>query len=144
MKMNIVKLSENAITPKRATSGSAGYDLCALSDVEIIIKAGQRLMIKTGIAIELPENTAGMIYARSGLSTKFGIHLSNGVGVVDSDYRGEIMVGLHNSSQEDYVIKPYERIAQLVVTPILCPEINVIDTLSDSSRGTGGFGSTGK
>lgn len=144
MKIKMMKLNENAILPTRATAFSAGFDLYTCTDSEIVIASGQRLMVGTGIAIELPEMTAGMIYARSGLSTKFGVHLTNGVGVVDSDYRGEIKVGLHNLSDTDYVIKPYERIAQLVVTPILLPEIEEVQSLNDSERGQGGFGSTGK
>lgn len=140
--MKIMKLNDKATVPQRATKDSAGYDLCALFNEEININ--ETIKVKTGIAIELPKCTAGMIYARSGLSTKFGICLANGVGVVDCDYRGEIIIALRNSSDKAYCIKAGERIAQLVVTPILCPEIELVETLSQSERGVGGFGSTGK
>lgn len=140
----ITKLNKNAVTPKRATSGSAGYDLCACIDEKITIKSGEIILIPTGIAMQLPKNTAGMIYARSGLAVKHGICLANSVGVVDWDYRGEVKVGLINMSKNDYTINPNDRIAQLVLTPVVCPEVLISDSLDDTARGEGGFGSTGK
>ena len=118
-KLNFCKLSENAIIPKRATAGSAGYDLCACISEPIILNPGKRTFIPCGVAIELPSNKyAAFIFARSGLGVKKGITLSNGVGVVDSDYRGEIGVGLCNLSEEAYTIQPGERIAQMVIMNI--------------------------
>lgn len=142
--MKIKLLSENAKLPTRGTDFSAGLDLYACISENVKIKPSERVVIPTGIAVELPENTAGMIYTRSGLGIKFGIHVTNGVGVIDEDYRGEIRVGLHNLSQETYIIKPHERVAQMVVTPVLYEEIEVCDDLDETVRGDGGFGSTGK
>ena len=136
-KLNFCKLSENAIIPKRATAGSAGYDLCACISEPIILNPGKRTFIPCGVAIELPSNKyAAFIFARSGLGVKKGITLSNGVGVVDSDYRGEIGVGLCNLSEE--------RIAQMVIMNIETPMLNLCENLNETSRGEGGFGSTGK
>lgn len=142
--LKVMKLKKNAPIPERKTSGSAGYDLCACIDKEIIIKTGKTAIISTGIAVEIPQGYAGMIFTRSGLGIKHGIHVTNGVGVIDSDYRGEIMVGLRNLGEEDYVILPNERIAQLVLMPIFTPEIEEVENLSETIRGNGGFGSTGK
>ena len=142
--LKFMKLNENAIPPKRATSGSAAYDLHACINEKIELKSNSMVVIPTGIAVELPENTAGMIYTRSGLGIKFGVHVTNGVGVIDSDYRGEIRVGLHNLSQNSYTIEPNDRIAQLIIQPVLCPELKEVASLSDTQRGDGGFGSTGK
>lgn len=139
------KLSESAILPKRATSGSAGYDLCACTDSPVTIKPNEIKMIKTGIAIEIPQNNiVGLVYARSGISSKFGIAPVNCVGVIDSDYRGELIVPLINHSENNYTISPSDRIAQLVFTPIFTPEVVEADSLSDTVRGEDGFGSTGK
>ena len=114
--LKMKKVRPGAIIPKRATSGSAGLDLCACTENEVVLKAGERTVIPTGIAIAIENNeTAAFVYARSGLGIKHGISLSNGVGVIDSDYRGEICVGLINTSNEDYTIQPGERIAQLVL-----------------------------
>ncbi|MBE6838444.1 MAG: dUTP diphosphatase [Ruminococcus sp.] len=141
--MKIKLLSENARIPERATEYSAGYDLCACLSSPIVIKVGEIKKIPTGIAIAAPKNTAAMIYARSGLATKNGISLANGVGVVDSDYRGEVIVALVNNGAEDFEITDGMRIAQLVITPVLTPDIEVCDSLDDTERGGGGFGSTG-
>ncbi|MFI3207286.1 MAG: dUTP diphosphatase [Clostridia bacterium] len=141
--LKFVKLYKNSKSPTRATSGSAGYDLYACIENDVLIKSGDKVIVPSGIAIELPENTAGMIYTRSGLGIKHGIHVTNGVGVIDSDYRGEIKIGLHNLSHEDFVIKPNERVAQLVIQPVLCPELVEVSELSDTKRGDGGLGSTG-
>lgn len=144
MNLKIMKMSDKAIVPHRATVGSAGMDLCACIDEPVVIPARGHATIPTGIAISIEPEYAAMIYARSGLAIKHGIGLLNSVGVVDSDYRGEIKVGLVNQFDEDYEIKPNERIAQMVIHPIALPEIIECDSLDDTDRGEGGFGSTGK
>lgn len=145
MDIKIQKLKENAIIPTRATDGSAGMDLHACIDSPVTIEAGQRVTVPTGIAVALPSNQYGLfIFARSGLGIKYGISLSNGVGVVDSDYRGEICVGLQNSSNKSYTVAPNDRIAQMVVMPVCTPNITEVTALDDTARSTGGFGSTGK
>ncbi len=131
--------------PAYATDGSAGMDLRACMNEAVTIPAGERAMIPTGLAIALPgAEWVALVYARSGLAIKHGLAPANCVGVIDSDYRGEVMVGLLNSSKEDYTIQPGERIAQLVITPVTQARITVADTLDDTGRGEGGFGSTGK
>lgn len=145
MELKIKKLKDNAKIPKRATNGSAGMDLYACIKHNITLAPRQLTIVPTGIAIELPDNTcAAFLYARSGLGVKHGICLSNGVGVIDSDYRGEICVGLCNVSDKPYVIEPDERIAQMVIAPVLTPEIVETTELTDTQRGEGGFGSTGR
>lgn len=146
MKLLIKKLSEKATAPKRATTGSAGYDLSACIDEPLTIQPRQIVKVPTGIsvAVDTDENVALLIYARSSLATKHGITLANCVGVVDSDYRGEIMVAMINLSDTPYTITHGERIAQLVITPIHTPEVVEAFELSDTDRGSGGFGSTGK
>lgn len=144
MILRIKKLNENAEIPKRATNGSAGYDLCACIEENVVIKKGQIVKIPTGISAEINTNEAAlMIYARSGLASKNGVTLVNCVGVVDSDYRGEIVVPLINLGNDDYIIEKGARIAQLVVTPVILPEIEEVSELGDTDRGSGGFGSTG-
>ncbi len=143
-KIEFLKLSENAVLPKRQTEGSAGYDICACILEELIIKPGETALIPTGFAVKLPKNSAGMIYTRSGLGIKHGLVVKNGVGVIDWDYRGQVHVGLMNVSGEEYVIKPMERVAQLVITPVITPVACWTDSLDETKRGTGGFGSTGK
>lgn len=131
--------------PKKATSGSAGFDLCAALSEPLTLEPGALVKVPTGIAIALPgPETAALIYARSGLAVKHGITLSNCVGVIDSDYRGEIIVGLCNISREPYTITPGERIAQLVVTPVAPAKLVEADNLEETARAQGGFGSTGK
>ena len=144
--IKIKKIRESAILPKRATKGSAGYDLFACLDSDICIKKGDLVKIPCGIAIELPSDKyVALIFARSGLGIKHGISLANGVGVVDSDYRGEIQVGLCKiAGDEDYIIKNGDRIAQLVITEISCINFKLVKNLSNSERNQGGFGSTGK
>lgn len=144
MELKIKKVNENAIIPKRATQGSAGMDLCACIDAPLTLRGGETAVIPTGIAIALPSNEAGaFVFARSGLAIKHGIGLLNSVGVIDSDYRGEIKVGVINQINEPYTIEPGERIAQLVVMPI-CPVDTVeVESLDETARGEGGFGSTG-
>lgn len=145
MEIKIKKLKENAKIPKRATSGSAGMDLYACIDEPITLAPGQLAIVPTGIAIALPDNgCAAFLYARSGLGVKHGICLSNGVGVIDSDYRGEICAGLCNVSDKPYTIEPDERVCQMVITPVLTPDVVEVNELDDTDRGEGGFGSTGK
>lgn len=145
MTLRIKKLNRNAIIPQRATKGSAGLDLSACIDNDIKIEPGEIKMIPTGISTAPDsENTALMIYPRSGLSSKYGIALANCVGVVDSDYRGEIKVPLINNGNERFFVTNGMRIAQIVVTPVLLPEIKITDSLDDTERSGGGFGSTGQ
>lgn len=143
--LKIKKVRENAKLPTRGTVGSAGMDLYACIDEPITLNGGDKAVIPTGIAIGLdnPEYAA-FIYARSGLAIKHGIGLLNSVGVIDSDYRGEICVGVINQLKEPYTIQPFERIAQMVIQPVALPELVEVDELDDTDRGAGGFGSTGK
>ena len=139
------KIGKEIKPPFYATEGSAGMDLVAAIDEPIVLKKGSLKLIPTGIAIEIEENNvAAFLYARSGLGIKHGICLSNGVGVIDSDYRGEIKVGLINLGPEDYTINPGERIAQMVFSPVLRAEMIKKEELGTTERGEGGFGSTGK
>ena len=144
VKVNIKKLNENATVPTYGSQFSAGADLYACNEEPIVIKPHQTVLVKTGIALEIPAGYAGLIYARSGIATKRGLAPANKVGVVDSDYRGEVMVALHNHSSIVQEIEPNERIAQLVVTPFLKVDFCETDELTDTVRGEGGFGSTGK
>lgn len=146
MKLLIKKLDEKAVLPARQTEFSAGYDLSACCGEPITVKAGQTVKVHTGIAMEIDgdRNTVGLIYARSGIATKFGIAPANCVGVIDWDYRGELIVALHNSSDTDFVINHGERIAQLVLAPVFTPDVEQVSELSDTARGEGGFGSTSK
>ena len=131
--------------PRFATAGSAGADLCANLDEPLTLEPMGRAMVPTGLALELPDARHGaFVFARSGLAVKHGLALSNGVGVIDSDYRGEIRVGLVNLSPESYTIQPGERIAQLVVMPVVQFSASEAYTLEETSRGSGGFGSTGR
>ena len=143
--LKIKKLRENAVVPKRATEGSAGMDLYACIDESVTVMPHQCAKFPTGIAIALPSAELGaFIFARSGLSINHGLAPANCVGVVDSDYRGEIIVGLVNQFDEPYTVEPGERVAQMVIMPVCLPEIEECDTLDDTQRGEGGFGSTGK
>ena len=144
MKLKIKKTDPRAELPVRGTPGSAGLDLRAVLDEPMTLPPGALVSVPTGIAIGLPSpDTVGLVFARSGLAVKHGIGLSNGVGVIDSDYTGEIRVGLINQSAVPYDLHPGERIAQLVVMPICRPELVEADTLEETERGAGGFGSTG-
>lgn len=143
MKVKFKKLSKNAICPSYATEFSAGADLYALTENDITIKSGETFLVHTGICLEIPEGYVGLIYARSGLATKKGLAPANKVGVIDSDYRGEIMVSLFNHSNEERTITSGERIAQLVIAPFLKADYEEATDLSDTLRGEGGFGSTG-
>lgn len=144
MNINIKKLKENAIIPTRGSEYAAGMDLYACIDNPINIPAHCTEKIPTGLSIEIPEGYFGGIFARSGLATKQGLRPANCVGVCDSDYRGEYIVALHNDTKEAKLVKPGERIAQLVVMPYLSVEFTQVDELPDTKRGAGGFGSTGK
>lgn len=144
MEIKIKKISEKATLPKVATEFSAGADLCACSETDIKVHAGETVLVHTGLAMEIPVGYAGMIFARSGLATKRGLAPANKVGVVDADYRGEVMVALHNHSSETQIISHGERIAQLVIMPFLAASFVESETLEDTVRGSGGFGSTGK
>ena len=142
--LKIKKVRQNAVIPKRATNGSAGIDLYACIDSPVTICGSDLVKIPTGIAVELPnENMAAFVFGRSGLGVNHGIAPSNAVGVIDSDYRGEICVGLTNHGKEPYVIEPQTRIAQLIVMPVYCLPILEVTELSDTSRGSNGFGSSG-
>lgn len=143
--LKVKKLRDNAKMLRRATKGSAGMDLCACIDEPVTINEGEIKVIPTGLAIALEnENYVAYIYARSGLAIKHGITLANCVGVIDSDYRGELCVGLTNISKESYTIECDERIAQLVIAPVCICDVLETDELDDTERGVGGFGSTGK
>lgn len=143
-KVNIKKLSQNAVIPTYGSEFSAGADLYACLDEEVEIRPGETFLVKTGIAMEIPKGYAGLIYARSGLATKRGLAPANKVGVVDADYRGEIMVALHNHSNQIQSIAPGERVAQMVIAPFLTAQFMEVEELEDTERGEGGFGSTGR
>lgn len=139
-----VKLRENAVIPSPESLCAAGCDLSAAIDESIMIAPHQTVKIPTGLAIELPNGTFGAIYARSGIATKEGLAPANKVGVADSDYRGEIMVALHNHSDEYRIVEPGQRIAQLIIQPYIAAVYEEANELSSTDRGSGGFGSTGK
>ena len=141
--VKIKKLNEKAKMPTYGSPYAAGADLYACCDEKTEILPHETKLIKTGIAAELPEELCALIYARSGLATKRGLAPANKVGVVDCDYRGEIMVSLHNHSNETQYIEPFERIAQMVITPYITANFEEADELSETIRGEGGFGSTG-
>ncbi len=145
MILHVKKLREDAVLPVRATEGSAGMDLHALVDAPVTLQPGERAMVPTGLAIALPSpEYVALIFARSGLAVKKGVTLSNCVGVIDSDYRGELKIGLINQSKEAYTIEKGERIAQLVIMPVCLPQVVEAENLDETDRGAGGFGSTGK
>lgn len=146
--LKVKKIAHEGVTihlPRRGTPGSAGMDLFAAVSSPVTIAPGELVRVPTGVAIGLPgPETVGLIYARSGLAVKHGISLSNAVGVIDSDYRGELIVGLCNLSNEPYTIEPEERIAQLVIAPVFMANICEMDDLDETERSAGGFGSTGR
>ena len=144
VKVNFKKLDKNAHAPTYGSEFAAGADLYALTNGETVrFSPGETKMIHTGLAVEIPVGYAGLIYARSGIATKRGLTPANKVGVIDSDYRGEVMVSLHNHSDKEQEIADGERIAQLVIAPFLAAEFCETEELSDTARGEGGFGSTG-
>lgn len=142
--IKVKKLRKNAILPTYGSAEAAGADLYACLETDVTIGPGKTAFIPTGLAMELPKGCAGLIYARSGLACKRGLAPANKVGVIDSDYRGEFIVALHNHGQEPQTVANGERIAQLIITPVLTPAYEETDQLTDTSRGVGGFGSTGK
>lgn len=141
--VKLKKLQPDAITPTYGTEFSAGADLYAASESDVTIMPGTTQFIHTGIALEIPSGLVGLVYARSGMACKKGLAPANKVGVIDSDYRGEIMVALHNHSSDPVTISHGDRIAQIVFTPYITATFEETDTLNDSVRGEGGFGSTG-
>lgn len=143
MKIRIKKLDERAVTPTYGTEYSAGADLYALLDDPVEIQPHETKFVRTGISVEIPEGYCGLIFARSSLGAKRGLAPANKVGVIDADYRGEIMVTLHNHSEKAATVDPGERIAQLAIVPFLKAEFEEAAELSDTVRGAGGFGSTG-
>ena len=144
MEVSVKKLRPDAILPTYGSAEAAGADLYACLDAPVLIAPGTTAFIPTGLSMELPRGYAGLIYARSGLSCKQDLAPANKVGVIDSDYRGEFIVALHNHGREVRTVKSGDRIAQLLVTAVLAPSFREADSLSDSDRGSGGFGSTGK
>ena len=142
--LRIKKLEEGAKIPFRATLHSAGIDLYALLKEPVEIGSHEICQIHTGIACEIPIGFAGFIFARSSLGIKHGVTPANGVGVIDSDYRGEIIVGLINQLDTPFIVQPGDRIAQLIIMPVMTPDIEEVEELTPTRRGTGGFGSTGK
>ena len=144
MEVKIKLLDDRATPPKYGTEFSAGADLYNLNGESLTVAPGATVLVHTGIAIEIPEGYAGLIFARSGLATKRGLAPANKVGVIDADYRGEIMVALHNHSDKEEIVDGGERVAQLSIVPFLKADFVIADELSDTVRGAGGFGSTGK
>ncbi len=149
LRVHVKKMSpligEQIPLPYYATKGAAGMDLCACIEEPVLIPGRGKARIPTGIAIQLPsENYVALVFPRSGLAAKHGINMANSVGVIDSDYTGEIQCVLFNQEEQDYVIQPGDRIAQLVIMPIIQAELAVIEELAETERGSGGFGSTGK
>lgn len=143
MKVKILKINEYATVPTYATEYSAGADLYNL-DIPVTVLPHETVLVHTGIAMEIPEGYVGLIFARSGLATKRGLAPANKVGVIDSDYRGEIMVALHNHTEKSATVDAHERIAQISIVPFLKADFDVTDELSETVRGEGGFGSTGR
>lgn len=143
-KINIKKIDKRAVVPTYGSPFSAGADLYACLDAPVTIEPGEAYLVHTGLCMEIPEGFAGLIYARSGLASKKGLAPANKVGVIDADYRGEIMIPLYNHSKSPQTIENAERIAQIVITPFLTCDFNVVSELNDTERGTGGFGSTGR
>ena len=144
LQINIKKLNDNAIIPTRGSEQAAGMDLYACIGSPIVITPHQTVKIGTGLAIELPHGYFGAIFARSGLATKQGLRPANCTGIADADYRGEYIVALHNDTDTPQIVNPMERIAQLVIMPYIPVDFNEVGELSDTERGDGGFGSTGK
>ena len=142
--IKVKKLNENAILPTYGSCEAAGADLYACLEESVTVMPGENAWIPTGLAMEIPKGCAGLIYARSGLACKRGLAPANKVGVIDSDYRGPVTVVLHNHGKEPQTIVHGERIAQMIITPVLTPAYEAADELTDTDRGQGGFGSTGK
>lgn len=143
-RIRVKKLHENAILPTYGSAEAAGADLYACLEQAVTVAPGETVWIPTGLAMEIPKGCAGLVYARSGLACKKGLAPANKVGVIDSDYRGPVTVVLHNHGNQPQTIAHGERIAQMVITPVLTPSYELSDDLTDTGRGQGGFGSTGK
>lgn len=143
LQVRFQKLDERAVAPTYGSAFAAGADLYAVADAPITIGAGKTVLVHTGLAVEIPAGFVGLVCARSGLATKQGLAPANKVGVIDADYRGELMVALHNHSGESRTIDHGERVAQLVLVPYLTAVYEQADSLTDTARGDGGFGSTG-
>lgn len=141
--VKVKKVRENAVLPTYESQEAAGADLRACIEAAVCVESGQTVFIPTGLAMEIPIGCVGLIYARSGLSCKKGLAPANKVGVIDSDYRGELIVALHNHGTEPQTVNPGERIAQLVIAPVLTPGFFEVPELSDTQRAGAGFGSTG-
>lgn len=144
MNIRVKKVNKNAILPNRATVSSAGADLYACLSEDVVIEPSQRILIPTGIVMAIPEGYGGFIFPRSGTASKYGISLSNCVGVVDSDYRGEVKIAVINHGNEAYTIRNGDRVAQMVIMPVDLCCYTECDSLDETERGVGGFGSTGK
>lgn len=145
LEIMVKRLSDGVKMPFYATEGSAGLDLSAALEEAVVLKKGEIQLIPTGIAISIPSaNYGAFVFARSGLASKHGVCLANSVGVIDSDYRGEIKCALINLGSEDFTVQPGERIAQLVFMPVAQASLSEVDSLDETERGTGGFGSTGR
>ncbi len=142
--IEIKRLSDGAVIPEYASLGAAAADICADCPNGMVLLAGERILVGTGIALAIPTGYVGLVFARSGLASKHGISLSNSVGVIDSDYRGELKIALCNNSNKEYRITHNERIAQLAIMPVEMGRFVETSTLTDTERGDGGFGSTGK
>ena len=142
--IRVKKLRQDAIVPTYGSAEAAGADLYACMDATVVIAPGESAWINSGVAVELPKGYVGLVFARSSMGVKRGLAPANKVGVIDSDYRGELRVVLYNHSKIEQQVEPGERIAQLVITPIITPGFTVVDELSDTSRADKGFGSTGK
>ncbi len=144
MKVRLKRLDPRAILPTYATPAAAGADLYAVADKALVIAPGETVLVHTGLALEIPCGYVGLVYARSGLASKRGLAPANKVGVIDADYRGELMVALYNQSSTEQQLAPGERVAQLVIAPVVQAAFEECDALSDTARGCGGFGSTGQ
>ena len=144
MVLKLKKVRPEAQLPQRQTEGAAGYDLCACLEAPVTLEPGEGFSFPTGFAAEIPQGLVGLVFCRSGLGVKYGVSLPNCVGVIDSDYRGELIVPLRNFGDKAYTIQPGERIAQLVIVPVALPRLEEARELSSTQRGTGGFGSTGR
>lgn len=142
--IKVKKLNPKAILPTYESANAAGADLHACIEGPVTIQPGETMYIPTGLSMEIPVGCAGFIYARSGLSCKKGLAPANKVGVIDSDYRGEFIVALHNHGTEPQVVSQGDRVAQLLIAPVLTPGFFEVETLSETQRSAGGFGSTGK
>lgn len=140
----VKKVRENAILPTYGSAEAAGADIYACLEAPVTIGAGETVFIPTGLAMEVPKGCAGLVYARSSMGAKRGLAPANKVGVIDSDYRGEISVVLHNHGSVAQTVEPGDRIAQLLITPVITPVYEQVEELTDTNRGAGGFGSTGK